>query len=191
MPPRLRTSLRLQTLHAAQSAHEYVHLTRTIDHTEPLTGYIVEVGTDWLVMSVFEAGLADGWLAVEVADVEALEVAPEGRFVRRGLEARHGWPPEAPRPPLSTSEGIHGLLDSAHRSFAVAAIYTERRQPAMFTLGRPVGWTAEGLEWQELARDATWAEDTQLYPASVITRVHVGGRYATALARVADLRGEP
>lgn len=188
MPSLLRTSQRLQTLRQARAHRDYLAVTRSIEHTEPVTGYVVQVGPEWVLLSVFETSLANGYVALRIGDLDTIEIAPEGRFVRRGLESRQAWPPGAPVPPLVVSEGVRTLLDSAHDRFGLAALFTERQGRTDFTLGRPVRWTVLGLEWRELGRDASWAEDAHLYEPSTITRLDVGGRYATALARVADLR---
>lgn len=187
----LRPSRRLQSLRHAEAHHEYLEVTRSIDRTEAVAGYVVQVSAEWLLLSVFEAGLANGYLALRIGDLDSIEIAAEGRFVRRGLESRQAWPPKPPTPLMDVSSGVRGLVDSAIDHFGLAALFTERHGTIDFTLGRPVSWTAVGLQWRELGRDAIWAEDAQLYDPSTITRIDLGGRYATALARVADLRGGP
>jgi hypothetical protein len=124
-----------------------------------------------------------------VADIEWVEAAPGGRFVRRGLEHRRSWPARSPRTQVNLSEGADALIVSAASYFPLLTLYAEREDPVHCYIGRPVSWTRERLVWQEMDLDAAWGEELCEWDLSDITRVDFGGGYETALARVAELRG--
>lgn len=189
MSPTSRTSHRVTDLEDARTSHDFVRVVRAIDGADALTGYVVSVGEVWALLKVFDAGYADGWAAVMLDDIEMVEAITAGRFVRRGLEAQNAWPARPPAVQLDLSGGARGLVLSACEYFSLITLHSEREHPGTFEIGRPVCWPPGRLEWQQLNRDAGWDEQLTSYDHSSITRLDVGGRYATALSRVAELRG--
>lgn len=177
------------SLHHAQSRHEFVRLHRSIEGADEIMGYVVGLGSEWVVVSVFSDGSANGWTTLPLQDVVAVSSAPGGRFVRRGLESRRAWPSSAPPASLALSHGPDALIVSAASCFPLVTLYDEREDPFHCFIGRPVSWNPYRLLWQEMNRAAAWEEDPCAWDLSSITRIDIGGRYETALARVAQLRG--
>lgn len=189
MPDLQRDSPTLDRLHQAQVQHEYVQIERSIAGADRITGHVVSVGSDWVLVSVYDNGAADGWVSLRTADLTSVSSAPGGQFVRRGLEFRRHWPARAPGTPLSLSAGPLALILSASSAYPVVTLFAEGEDPYHFFVGRPVSWTTEWLLWQEMNLAADWEEEPVEWDLSRVTRVDVGGRYQAALARVAQLRG--
>ena len=183
-----KTSHHYQTDELARAQHraELVTITRSIEGADPVTGYVVAVGTQWVLVSVLDAGETNGWTAVARSDIHLVETAVGASFVRRGLEHRRNWPPASPAG-LELS-GIAVLLASAAAAFPLLTFYAERVDPARCHIGHPSGLTPEQLEWQELTPAARWADHVTLWPLSAITRIDLGGQYERALAHASYLR---
>jgi hypothetical protein len=166
-----------------------VRIERSIVGADPVLGYVIAVGSQWTLLSAFSAGSPNGWILLRIADVTSVDVASEGRFVRRGLEFQRSWPARAPDTELSLSGDVRALIESAAEYFPLVTLYVENQHPGSFVVGRPIRWTLDRVGWQELSPDAAWESELTMYELAQITRVDVGGQYATALARIADLRG--
>ncbi|HEX8508422.1 MAG TPA: hypothetical protein VF635_02835 [Propionibacteriaceae bacterium] len=179
----------LERLYQAQTQHEYVNIERSIEGADRVTGYVVGVGSDWLLVSVYDNGAANGWVSLRIDDVADVSPAPGGQFVRRGLEYRRSWPARPPGTPLTLSSGPLALTLSAASAFPLVTLFAEGEDPYHFFLGRPVSWTTERMHWQEMNVAAGWEEEPVEWVLDSVTRVDIGGRYQAALARVAQLRG--
>lgn len=179
----------LDSLRNAKARHEFVRVERRIPGADDIIGHVVLVGSLWVLMSVLSDGDRNGWVALQVDDIASVHFEPGGRFVRRGLEHQQCWPAAAPSAPLVVSEGSRALIVSAASYFPLVTLYAEREDPFHCFVGRPLSWTQDHLRWQEMDLTATWCDDPCEWDLSLITRVDFGGRYETALARVAELRG--
>lgn len=184
-----RMSPCLDSLRQAKARHEFVRIQRSIEGSDEVVGYVVVLGASWVLVSVLSDGCANGWVVLPVADIQSVDAAPGGRFVRRGLEHRRSWPAQPPRTQLNLSEGTDALIVSAASYFPLLTLYAEREDPFHCYIGRPLSWTSERLVWQEMDLGASWGEEPCEWDLRAITRVDFGGRYEAALARVAELRG--
>jgi hypothetical protein len=189
MRPDVRTTQHQRSLSHAQEQAEFVRIDRAIEGTEALAGYVVGLGSHWVLLSVFDGGSPNGWSAVRLADVCAVGAASEGRFVRRVLETQESWPSGAPATEIQLSDGLKELVESATHYFSLVSIFLESEHAVNFFIGRPIRWTPTRLDWQELGRDASWDQETSSYEQAAISRVDIGSRYATALSRISELRG--
>lgn len=179
----------LDSLYQAEGNHEFVRIKRSIEGSDDVVGYVVVIEAAWVVLSVFNGGSANGWVSLRLADVVSVTLAPGGRFVRSGLEYRRSWPAEAPDDRVSLALGAPTLIASAASHFSLVTLFDEREDPYHCFVGRPISGTSKRLEWQEMDLVATWGNETFEWDVGTITRVDFGGRYETALARVAQLRG--
>jgi hypothetical protein len=184
-------SQQLVELDQACAQQEYVRIQRRIDDADDVTGFVVALGTHWVLLNVVSQGSPNGWVALPVADVEAVAHAAGGRFVRRGLESQSYRAAVAPEAALNLSGSVAALLVSAASSFPLVTFYTERRDPHSCVIGRPVRWGDDDFCWQELDENAVWRLLPTSWVADDVTRMDIGGQYETALSRVADLRGAP
>lgn len=184
-----RTHPSVQSLREAQSARDFVTVERAMDGADQLAGYVVGLGSRWVLFSVFSGGAANGWVAVRVSDIVAVSLAPGSEFLRLGLEYRRAWPAASPRAPLALSQDARALITSASSTFPLVTLYAEGEDPHSCSIGRPLNWADDRLLFHEMNASADWEEEPSEWQFSVISRVDVGGRYETALARVARLRG--
>jgi len=184
-----RMSRRLQILLQARARGEFVQIDRSIPGADQVLGYVVGVGSRWVVVSVISEGAPNGWVALLVDDIVAVGLAPGGRFVRRGLEFHHAWPAALPACALALTDDVQALIRSAAPTFPVMTIYVERQDPVRIVIGRPTGWAHDQVQWQEMNLEAAWEETATTWQRSLITRLDLGGQYESALSRVSDLRG--
>jgi hypothetical protein len=184
-------SQRLYRLRHACARQEYVRIQRGIDGADDVTGFVVALGTHWVLLNVISQGSPNGWVALPVVDVEVVAHAPGARFVRRGLESQSYRAGVAPEAALHLAGSTTALLVSAAASFPLVTFYTERRDPHSCVIGRPVRWGDDDFCWQELDENAVWRLHPSSWAAADVTRMDIGGQYETALSRVADLRGAP
>ncbi|MET1008000.1 MAG: hypothetical protein ABWX96_20785 [Propionibacteriaceae bacterium] len=166
-----------------------MQIDRSITGSDRVTGHVVAVGPVWALLSVISEGAPNGWVALRVGDIVAVEEAPGARFVQRGLESLAAWPAVAPRAQLALSGTVCELVFSAAAAFPVLTLYVEHQDPARIVIGRPVGRAGEQLDWQEMTVEAAWAEIPTSLDSAQITRLDLGGQYEKALNRVSDLRG--
>ncbi len=178
----------LDSLIAALAEHQCVRIHRSIGGADVINGYVVALGPQWLLLSVSGAASFNGWVALRTKDVAAVEPADGARFVRRGLEWQHSWPPAAPTSAVNVAGGTRALLGSVAAAFPVVTMYRERRSGASCLVGRPGLFSSGDVEWQELSPDAVWQRQVTLCRSSAITRLDFGGQYESVLAHAADLR---
>jgi len=178
----------LDRLTAALVEHQCVRIKRSIAASEVITGYVVALGPHWLLLSVSDGASPNGWVALRTKDVTTVEPADGARFMRRGLEWQHSWPPAVPTSSLSVSGGTRALLGSVAASFPVVTMYRERLSGGSCLVGRPGLFSAREVEWQELSPDAVWQRYVTVCRSSTVTRIDFGGQYELALAHVTELR---
>lgn len=180
---------RLRWLQASLQDNQLVRLRRRQKGTGLLEGYVVAIGSTWLVLNLATGGEPDGWAVVRVDDVRDSDRwhVMGDRFVRRAFELGDAWPPAAPGMGLALDGGVRELIESAAAAFPLVSFSVEDDRPDISYIGQPVGWTAKKVRWRHLDINAEWQDDEGRYKLSDITRIDVGGRYETLLARVAGL----
>lgn len=167
---------------------ELVQVARALPGADAIEGYVVQLGPEWVVLSVLREGAPDGWTALRTGDVRTVEPAPSGPFVQRGLQHRKSWPPQAPRPELMLEGGARGVLASVSAGFSLFLLYREQDDPDACVVGRPVGLTPARFEWLGLNPSGAWDVEPESWELSTVTRIDLGSQYALALARAAELR---
>lgn len=175
-------------LDRARIEHLFVTVRLSIDDAEDVSGFVVDLGTTWVLLAVLtDARALDGFAAVRLKHIAKVKVAKRGRDLeRRILEARGQWPLEIPDVRLDrTAQMLVDLADLAPER--VVAVHQERLSPGRFFLGRFVGIDAGEVELHDLGPDATWADDEhERYALRDLTGVHVGDAYTAGLLLVAD-----
>lgn len=182
-----QVELRLD-LESARRRHRLVRVERTIVGADVIDGYVVDLGTTWVLLSVLSNGATNGWVAVTISDIGSVQQAAGERFVRRTLEFQRRWPASAPERALALSGHAGALVESAASVFDLVTVYLERLDPLSCVIGRPMSSTRSCLHWQQMTPDASWDEELTHYDVSDITRVDIGGQYESALIEVARLR---
>lgn len=168
---------------------DLVQLPRSLKRADLVEGYVVAIGTRWVVLATVTAGHPDCWSVVRRADLRGVWEGRGERFTRRVFELEDCWPPSPPAAPLALDGTVQELIDSAAAAFPLVTIYVGDEDACQ--IGRPVRWTAKWLYWRDLDTNAEWVPTLHRYRRSDILRVDVGGRYEASLALVAGLRSEP
>lgn len=168
---------------------DLVALPRSLKRADLVEGYVVAIGTRWVVLATMGDGGPDGWSLVRCADVRGVWEARGKRFTRRVFELEGCWPPAAPVAPLALDGTVQELIESAAAAFPLVAVYVEDEYACQ--IGRPVRWTSKWMYWRDLDTDAEWVPALHRYRQSDIIRVDLGGHYEASLARVAGLTPEP
>jgi hypothetical protein len=183
-----RTQTRTALLDLAQQRHDLVRVTRSLPESDGSVGHVVSSGPRWVLLSVLAAGAPDGWVALRTGDIDTVESAPGGRFVQRGLEFQHSWPPRAPVNTIPTEAGSRPLLAAAAAAFPLVTVYLENEDPVACLVGRPVGYGQGFLEWQQLSTGGAWEPPSRVARLAAVTRIEFGGQYHRALHHVSYLR---
>ena len=177
---------RVHQLRKALESNDLVRLRRQ-KGADRLEGYVVAIGSTWVVLNVATAGEPNGWAVVRLADIRDGWKARGKRFLRRAFELANAWPPVAPADQLAIDGGVRKLIESAAAAFPLVTIFVEDDDPDICFIGKPVGWTPKKVIWRNLDLDAAWETHEPRYKLTDITRIDIGGRYETLLAHVGDL----
>jgi hypothetical protein len=153
-------------------------------------GYVVGLSRDFcLIAEVGDAIRFDGYIAIAVADISALESDPAREFVDRALALR-GETLKIPQD--------FGLADWAAiaRSAATAAPLIsvnmiEDDEGEISYVGQLVDVDANAVVLRELDPNAAWYPDTGAYEFEAIGSIGFGSGYLDALWQVAGAPGGP
>lgn len=184
--PRKKT---MKQVRKALLNHDLVQLPRKLRRADLVEGYVVAIGTRWVVLAITTNGGPDGWSVVRRADIRGVWEAGGERFTRRIYELDGCWPPAPPEVPLALDGTVQELIESAAAAFPLVVMYVDDENYSQ--IGRPVRWTSKWLYWRDLDRNAEWMPTLHRYRQSDILRLDLGGHYESSLARVAELPSEP
>ena len=153
-------------------------------------GYLVGLSRDFcLIAEVGDAIRFDGYIAIAVADISALDADPAREFVDRALALR-GETLKIPQD--------FGLADWAAiaRSAAAAAPLIsvnmiEDEEGEISYVGQLVDVEANAVVLRELDPNAAWYPDTGAYEFEAIGSIGFGSGYLDALWQVAGEPGGP
>lgn len=153
-------------------------------------GYVVGLSRDFcLIAEVGDAIRFDGYIAIAVADISALDADPAREFVDRALALR-GETLKIPQD--------FGLADWAAiaRSAAAAAPLIsvnmiEDDEGEISYVGQLVDADANAVVLRELDPNAAWYPDTGAYEFEAIGSIGFGSGYLDALWQVAGAPGGP
>lgn len=173
------------TLDAAASDLGLVRVHRSIAGADLSEGYVVGIGSKWLLLAVLDDRIVlDGYTAVRVDDIRKVRVKKNQSFVRRALEMREQWPPT--RPPEVELDRTGDLIRSVAAAWPLVTFFAERDDPDLCYIGRPVAWSGKSADWLHITSQAEWDVDAiDRRHLRDVTRVDFGGLYEDALAAVA------
>jgi hypothetical protein len=165
-----------------------VRVERSFDR-EPLPGYAVGVGKEWLLLHLVNPDLMllNGYTAVRLRDVRkaALEAVKYGGFMVKALRAGGIRPKRQARVSLQNARAV---IETAARRFALITIHEEKKNSGVCWIGQPVGFEGASVEMQEVSPAGRWDTRTARHQLRSITQIDFGGGYEAALAAAA---GEP
>ncbi len=181
MPSKAEVAKRLA---AAARSRALIRIERTPRNADLLDGYVVGVGSKWVLISRTGDGgyLDEGLVAIRRKDISTLreDTSFEGQFAR----SQPGWPPSAPSElDLDTTRGL--VRGMSQLSPLIGIEQEHRFRSQMIWIG-VVDQVGEGWLWlREVSPDASWHEEALGYKLRRITKVTISDRYQTALASIA------
>lgn len=153
-------------------------------------GYVVALSRDFcLIAEVGDAIRFDGYIAIAIADITALDADPAREFVDRALALRGET--------LAVPKDFH-LDDWAEIARSAAAIapllsvnMIEDDEGEISYVGQVADIDANAIVLRELDPNAAWYPDTGAYEFEAIGSIGFGSGYLEALWQVAGEPGGP
>ena len=176
-----RRLVRSELITAAAHA-ELVRIVRSIRRADKLEGFVLETGSEWLLMHELNPELfLDGHVALRVADVRSVKPLGGSSFPARALRHYRDKPRRPGQVELTSAQTV---IESFSRRFPLVTIHVERRDPAVCYIGVPLRITGRSLRLREITPQAQWEDEPRTYALRDITQVQIGGRYERALLAV-------
>jgi hypothetical protein len=176
----------LERLGQAEQRQELVTIRRAIKRADRLNGYVLSVGSRWMLMAELASGIyLDGVVAVRVKDVvEVRRDSRSDRFVKRALELHGEWPPSSPASELTLGK-TRELIKSCALLAPLVTLHIEYKDPEVCYVGVPVGWEKRSVKLLGVTPQATWEMSPDSWKLADISRVEFGGRYERTLDELA------
>lgn len=168
-------------LEQAQADEAPVRLVRTVDDGEELEGYVVALGTDWVVLHRSVDLRLVGWVAVHLDSIRAVNRSRNPGVMDRALEF---WEQKPENPRLDPTSDI-ALLQSAGNAFPLVSLHEEDRYVGECAVGIPVRVTEKKVDLLDVSPAATWDDAPRRFPLKRLTRIEVGDDYLVALHHLA------
>ncbi|WP_188188399.1 hypothetical protein [Nonomuraea sp. SYSU D8015] len=176
----------LKDLISVRRSGKPVRVTRSIAGADQLDGYVVGIGGKWVLLhTVSDDVRLDGYSAVRLGDIDdATRSGWKGSaMTHRALTLRG----ERFRPLTDVDlDSTAGLIRTLTSSFPLLAVFVEKIDPHVCSIGRARGITRKKrLRLQEIGPAADWSSTCgATNKTSDITRFDVGGGYIDALHAV-------
>lgn len=172
-------------LKEATANHGLVRILRTIPRGDKLEGFVLDVGSQWLLLHVLSSDVfLNGHAALRVSDVRSVKPLGITSFWARALKHYAENPRRPGRVNLTSTRTV---VETLARRFPLITIHTERRDPNVCYIGIPDAITSQSLRLREITPEARWENESTTYRLKEITRVEIGGRYEAALLAVGGL----
>jgi hypothetical protein len=147
-------------------------------------GYVIGLSAEFcLIAEVSDAMRFDGFLAVAVSDVSAVEQDPGREFVERALALNEETLPELPGFKLEDWQTI--AESAALQTPLVSLNMLDEADGEVSYIGRLTGTEHDALVMQEVDPNAHWYPDTGAYEFEGIGSIGFGTAYMLLLARIA------
>jgi hypothetical protein len=153
-------------------------------------GYVIGLSRDFcLVAEVGDAIRFDGYIAIAIADISALESDPAGEFVDRALALRG----ETLAVPKDFRLDDWASIARSAAAFAplVSINMIEDEDGEISYVGQLADVDASAIVLRELDPNAAWYPDTGAYEFEAIGSIGFGSGYLDALWQVAGAPGGP
>jgi hypothetical protein len=148
-------------------------------------GYVIGLSAEFcLIAEVSDAMRFDGFLAVAVSDVSAVEQDPGREFVERALALNEETLPELPGFKLDDWQAI--AESAALKTPLVSLNMLDEADGEVSYIGRLTGTEHDALVMQEVDPNAHWYPDTGAYEFEGIGSIGFGTAYMLLLARIAE-----
>ncbi len=168
-------------LGAALSQQTKIRIGLRPKHADRLDGFVVGIGKEWVLLAAtMDGGYFDGYQAVRLKDVE--RIRRDETFQARFSGTQSQWPPSSPPVDLNSTVGVVTSLAACSPLIGIekAGERSALWIGALYEAGRKWVWL------HEVAPDGSWGDTPLGYRTKLITNVHSGTHYLTALTAVAD-----
>ena len=147
-------------------------------------GFVIGLSTEFcLVAEVSEAMRFDGFVALAIGDISAVEHDPGRTFVERALAINEQQIPQLENFKLDNWQSI---AESAARETPLISLnMLDEELGEVSYVGRLTGTEPDALILQEVDPNATWYPDTGAYDYPDIGSIGFGTEYMLMLARIA------
>jgi hypothetical protein len=147
-------------------------------------GYVIGLSAEFcLIAEVSDAMHFDGFLAVAVGDVSAVEQDPGREFVEKALQLNDQTIPELPGFKLDDWQAI--AESAAAQTPLLSLNMLDEADGEVSYVGRLTGAEPDALVLQEVDPNAHWYPDTGAYEFAGIGSIGFGTAYMLLLARIA------
>ncbi|MEC3977823.1 hypothetical protein [Amycolatopsis sp. H20-H5] len=172
-------------LRRAREKHQLLRIERVIPRADPVEGYVLDVGTEWVLLATLDPALVlDGFTAVRIADISVAGKQTARAFIRRALELHGEWPPSSPAGEIPLDHPGE-LLAALGAGRPLVTIHVERDVPDVCYIGSPGKVGRRKLHLREVSYRAKWDEETSKWSLADLTRIEFGRRYEQALFDIA------
>jgi hypothetical protein len=153
-------------------------------------GYAIGLSGEFcLIAEVSDAMHFDGFLALSVGDIDAVEQDPGREFVEKALELNGETIPQLPDFKLDDWQTI---AESAARATPLISLnMLDEENGEVSYIGRLAGAEHDGLILQEVDPNAAWYPDTGGYEFPGIGSIGFGTQYMNLLAKIAGMPPVP
>ena len=149
-----------------------------------LHGFVVGLSAEFcLIAEVSDAMYFDGFLAISVGDVSAVEQDPGREFVEQALRLNEEAIPALVHMRLESWQAI--AESAAAQTPLISLNMLDEGEGEVSYIGRLSGTEHDALVLQEVDPNARWYPDTGAYEFSGIGSIGFGTHYMSLLARVA------
>ena len=162
------------------------------DRLQPgaIHGYVVALSREFcLVAEIGDTLRFDGYVALAIADISALEADPAKEFVEKALALR-GESLQVPQPFQLDDWATIARSAMAHAPL-ISLNMVEDEEGEMSYVGQLVDVEADALIVRELDPNAQWYPDTGAYEYEALGSIGFGTGYLDALWQVAGAPGDP
>lgn len=169
-------------LQRALATSSIYRITREIDTMQRVDGFVVGLGTKWvLIARTMDGGHPDGLIALQVRDISSLAEDRSFETAFAMTQPQPG-PDDLATIDLDRTSQMIGTMSSLSSLIAVEG---DRREPGCLWIGRCVGTHGRWVGLLEVRPDASWRRKPNGYRTREMTSVSIGSHYLTALAAVA------
>ena len=171
-------------LREALEAHVPVRLLRERISPAWTHGYLLGMSAEFcLIAEVSDAMRFDGFLAVAIGDVSAVEEDPGREFVERALALNEESIPSLPAIKLDDWQTI--AQSAAAETPLISLNMLDDESGEVSYVGRLTGTEHDALLLQEIDPNAHWYPDTGAYEFPAIGSIAFGTAYMLLLVRIA------
>ncbi|KAF0835220.1 hypothetical protein C8E84_3097 [Ornithinibacter aureus] len=151
---------------------------------DDVPGFVVSLSDGWVaVQRLVDAVYVDGYDVVRIQDVTEVEADGEGGYIERAVA---GLGRREPRFHLPVGAAADAVLRAAAEHAALVCVHLEAAEDYPLLVGRVVRFGTRKFDLQLIGPRGVWETDAARLWYRDVTRVGLGDRYSSALARFGD-----